>query len=252
VTIALRREDDAHLRFSVADTGIGIPESALPRVFDAFVQVDGSTARRHEGTGVGLAIVRRLVTLMGGDVGVTSEPGRGSEFWFTVATGEAAAAAAPERSAQPAVSVGTRLAEGGPADAAPLVLVADDNEVNQRVAVRVLQKLGCRVDVAANGREALTAAARGGYVLVLMDCQMPEVDGFAATRAIRALPDQRRRVPIVALTAGTQAGLREQGVASGMDAFLNKPVRIDDLRAILDRLGAARGATESPAAQTGR
>ena len=362
--------DDAMIRFEVRDTGIGIAPEVQARLFAAFSQADASTTRRYGGTGLGLTISKQLVELMGGEIGLHSEVGRGSTFWFTVrfqkrsgpstgalrerrhldglrllvvddnATnraivaqtvgawgmrastasgagealdmlrsaarrGEPFGAAAvdyhmpgmdglqlartiksdPEiatvrlalltsavqrgdaRSAQQAGfqayltkpirqsnlydCLASLMSDSGRAPAAPLItahtlgeaiaqdgarlLVVEDNIVNQRVATRMLEKMGHRVDVAVNGAEAVEAVSRNTYAAVLMDCQMPEMDGFAATIAIRRLEGTERHTPIIALTAGAMTDDRERCLAAGMDGFLAKPLVRRDLAAVLDR-----------------
>jgi PAS domain S-box-containing protein len=367
----------ALVRCEVCDTGPGIPAEVQPRLFRSFEQADGSTTRKHGGTGLGLAISKRLVGLMGGQIGLTSEPGRGSTFWFTVRLAEGVAAPPPKRNgslrglrvlvvddnatnravlkhalagwglrvteapggaealaelrsaegafalalldfqmpgmdglelarrirADPALcsvklimltSLGLRgqreqardagldgylvkpvrlsqlfdclvtvmggtgpsppaparaatTAEGGPAPAGHgrRVLLAEDNPINQSLALRLLQKLGCRVDVAGNGREAVAAAARADYALIFMDCQMPEMDGFEATAAIRKGERAARRVPIIALTASAMQGDREACLGAGMDDYLSKPLRFGDLERTLRRwLGGGAEAAE--------
>ena len=362
------------VRFEVRDTGIGIPEEARSRLFQAFSQADGSTTRRYGGTGLGLTISRQLVELMGGRIGVESAPGRGSTFWFTVplerseampasmpvpaeelagarvlivddnqtnrtilerqlttwgihavSASDAASALAHlrtgyatgrpfdlavldlqmpgtdglELAAQirsiaglahlPMVmltSVGTHgrerairqsdivatltkpvrqpqllaalaealAARGGthltarrlaPASGAPTglrtvgsrprVLVAEDNPVNQRVAVRMLERLGLGADVAADGREAIQSFSRQPYAAILMDCQMPELDGFEATARIRAREVTGHHTPIIAMTAAAMRGDRERCLAAGMDDYLSKPITIESLQAVLER-----------------
>ncbi len=225
------------LRLAVRDTGIGIPADRLDAVFESFAQAHTSTAREYGGTGLGLAICRQLAELMGGRVGVESTPGAGSTFWCELPlpthTETAPVAAAPVRAAAaaPATVAGTR------------VLLADDTSVNLAVATRMLKKLGCRVDTAVDGAEALAKARAGGYDLVLLDCHMPVLDGFGAARGIRALAGEMAQVPIVALTASVTAEEHRLCREAGMDGVLAKPVTIEQLRELL----AERTAPAAPA-----
>jgi two-component system sensor histidine kinase/response regulator len=374
-------EHEAVLRFSVRDTGIGIEESARSRLFQSFSQIDGSATRRFGGSGLGLAISRQLAELMGGEIGVESERGKGSEFWFTVKVetrpsvpaealaepglsgkrvllvtanrtlgellsaqlvlrgagviaagsvrealtlfrrayrtgkevscvlsdlqlpdGDGAALAQTiriEMDAQnpPFVLLTTLAQSNGPwksepgigasinkpvkeaslievvqrvtgsprkaaagqlntvASEAPReglglrVLVTEDNVVNQKVAVRMLQKLGCRADVAANGLEAISALQRVPYDIVLMDCQMPELDGFAATRAIRRQEGPDRHTVIIAMTANVLEGDRQKCLAAGMDDYLPKPVTAEALEEVLQSWKGREGRTVSESAK---
>jgi CheY-like chemotaxis protein len=225
---------DAHLAFAVSDTGIGIPPEGMERLFKSFSQVDASTTRRFGGTGLGLAISQRLAGLMGGTMWVESEPGRGSTFHFTVLVEPRVAptAAAPRSSAAEVdATLGGRC---------PLrVLVAEDNPVNQRVATLLLQRLGYRVTTAGNGLETLAALERADYDVILMDVEMPEIDGCEATRRIRARRHAPARPWIIALTAGAMPEDRERALAAGMNDFLTKPVRTDALSIALARAHAA-------------
>lgn len=236
----------ARARVEVIDSGIGISQERQRDVFEAFSQVDTSTARKYGGTGLGLAIVKQLVDMMGGEVGLRSSEGQGATFWFTLPfaagrfehgdnkVGMANAHSVPIRSMTDEFK--------RPADRPPLrVLLAEDNQVNQLVAKALLESLGCTVVVAADGHEAVSACRAGGYDLLLMDCQMPNLDGLEAAQQIRALERDgvlRKRVPIVALTANAFDSDRKACLAAGMDDFLAKPVRSEDLaRMIVKQTG---------------
>jgi signal transduction histidine kinase/ActR/RegA family two-component response regulator len=221
---------DVLLHFAVRDTGIGIPADKRQAIFRPFEQADGSTARKYGGTGLGLSISAHLVGLMGGRLWVDSEPGRGSTFHFT-ARFAPAPAPAPSGGAAPAPS-----AVGRPLH----ILLAEDNPVNQRVAVRTLEKRGHTVRVAGNGREAVEAWQAQRFDVVLMDVQMPEVDGFEATAAIRAREGAGRRTPIIAMTAHAMKGDRERCLAAGMDGYVTKPFQVEELFRALE---AAAGVT---------
>lgn len=232
----------AVLRFEVQDTGIGIPQECSARVFDTFMQVDSSITRRHDGTGLGLAISKQLVENMGGRIGFDSKPGEGSTFWFTLPLEPAAA----DPQSEP-VAAALRMLEGERPAAARngRILLAEDNELNRRIALRMLAGMGLKADAVVNGRLAAEAAATGRYDLILMDVHMPEMDGFTATREIRRAESPGRRTPIVAMTARAMAGDREKCLAAGMDDYLSKPVRFEDLRAVVKRWSGAR--QETPA-----
>lgn len=277
-------------RFNVTDTGIGIDEAALNRLFQPFSQVDSSLARKHGGAGLGLVICKRLVELMGGEIGVESTPGRGSNFWFTVpletvedrevdddSVAEAseawssplAALATPQiavdiapAGAEPVLSngnistnglqndgqanlqgwrenglsgVGAHYDNGQVAPVVPEILLVEDNLVNQKVALAQLARFGFTVNAVNNGREAVAAVQEHSYALILMDCQTPEMDGFEATRAIRAMEAQTQgHVPIIAMTANAMRGDREACLAAGMDDYLSKPFRPEQLRDIVN------------------
>ncbi len=228
-------DNAAHLRFEVEDTGIGIPRQAQDRLFDSFTQVDASTTRRFGGSGLGLAICRDLVRLMGGQIGFQSEPGEGSLFWFELSLGKATGATEIRREKAPKSlrHAPTRHMR---------ILVVEDNAINQKLAVRLVEREGHRADCVANGLEAVRAFEQLPYDLILMDCQMPEMDGYEATRKIRASGARGRRIPIVAMTANALKEDRQRCLAAGMDDYLPKPIDRERLRAILERYATAQAA----------
>jgi PAS domain S-box-containing protein len=227
--------DNEHaLRFEVQDTGIGIPPDKQQQIFEPFRQADGSTTRKYGGTGLGLAISKKLVELMGGRMGVVSQVGEGSTFWFEVSLPACDAPAHVRLEQQ------LRAAEQTPLTGLR-VLVAEDNFVNQKVIRRTLEKWGIEAQIANNGREALEWLSREPFHLVLMDCQMPEMDGYEATRRIRAYEQPRGlHMPIIALTANALEGDREKCLECGMDDYLTKPVNPDLLWEKLVRWGMPR------------
>jgi signal transduction histidine kinase/ActR/RegA family two-component response regulator len=236
------------IRFTVYDTGIGMAASQQSRLFESFTQGDGSSTRRHGGTGLGLAISKQLVELLGGEIGVASEPGRGSRFWFTASFGKAAPGeipAARPAARVPAVAPPARMVTAAPKRSAvqnPVamaghfrVLLAEDNEINQRITLRLLEKLGVAADAVVNGREAVEALEKRKYDLVLMDCQMPDMDGFEATAIVRSREGGTHHTPICALTANAMEGDRERCLAAGMDDYISKPVGLEKLQKAVDR-----------------
>jgi CheY-like chemotaxis protein len=221
------------LHFSVRDTGIGIPADRLDRLFQAFSQVDASTTRKYGGTGLGLAISRRLAELMGGEMWVESEVGKGTTFHFTIEAGEAEAL----ESGRSGLKQGTSAFDTGMGVRHPLrILLAEDNAVNQKVAVRLLERLGYRTDVASNGIEAIESLERQEYDVLFMDVQMPEMDGLEATRRIRGLdPKGLKAIRIIAMTANATEEDRRITLEAGMDDYISKPVRLEELVQVLLR-----------------
>ncbi len=222
-----RADDEITLRFSVTDTGIGIPSDKERFIFEPFRQADGSTTRKHGGTGLGLAICSRLVEMMGGSIWLESEVGRGSTFYFTGVF--RLSEPAPRPVAPPPSSV-TPQTEWH-------VLVAEDNALNQRVVSRLLEKQGNRVTIVNNGREALSAIERESFDMVLMDVQMPEMDGLEATARIREHEKTRGgHIPILALTAYAMQGDAERCMRAGMDGYVSKPVQPEELYRTISQL----------------
>jgi signal transduction histidine kinase/CheY-like chemotaxis protein len=266
IECGVTEDPELELAIVVRDTGIGIPAAKQAWIFEAFSQGDASTTRLHGGTGLGLAICAKLALLMGGTITVKSREGEGSEFRVTVpvarATDTAGPVAAGVPTDVPSPARSSLLQEGtppgppapGPAPApapvtkpatargvaasrrAPRVLVVEDNPVNQAVARRWLPKLGVQVAVATNGREALAVMDEHAFDAILMDIQMPEMNGLDATRTIRARESgSGRRVPIIALTANAMDTDREEALAAGMDDYVTKPLRLPELQAALER-----------------
>ncbi|HXE14099.1 MAG TPA: two-component regulator propeller domain-containing protein [Bryobacteraceae bacterium] len=234
------------IRFSVRDTGIGIPPDLFHQLFVSFSQIDNKRTRRHGGTGLGLAICRQLVELMGGTIGVESAPGKGSDFKFDIVaetsdmsldllaaqTALNAAVIAPSQNGKPP----------GESDSALRILLVEDNLINQKVAVRLLQRLGYRPDVVGNGLEGLKAVETTDYDIVIMDVQMPEMDGLEATRAIRERLPVERQPRIIGMTANAFESAKQECYTAGMDDYVSKPFTLEDLAAALQR-GAAKSTT---------
>ncbi len=220
----LSSQNEYELRFSVTDEGIGITEDQKAKLFQPFMQADPSTARNFGGTGLGLAICKRLTEMMGGNIGVESRFGEGSCFWFTIKVLPCDSGTLPTKSGIPAVLPKNTRSRNY------RLLLVEDNSINQKVALLMLKSLGYEADVATTGTEALQATARERYDLVLMDCVMPEMDGFEATRRIRRQAGFNAEVPIVAMTARAFAEDREACLAAGMSDYLSKPVREAELR----------------------
>jgi len=232
-------DDEIQLQFSVHDTGIGISEEAQKKLFQSFTQADASTTRKFGGTGLGLVISRKLVELMGGTLALTSKVGEGSTFSFTLQVPKQKADAPGDH---PPVAAFDYSGKAHPSASSEVlkdtrVLLAEDVRINQLVAVRLLQQLGCTVDIAGDGYEAVEAWRRNKYRIILMDCHMPNMDGYAATRQIRELETKQNLEPtqIIALTASTMEGDRELCLAAGMNDFTSKPMNKQALEAALIR-----------------
>lgn len=234
-----REETEAVLRFRVTDSGIGIDAETQKRLFEPFTQVDATTTRKYGGTGLGLAICRKLVNLMGGEIGVESRTGEGATFYFTARFGygaQTSGVTAAGETGLPAEDNGNPASLGRKESLLrkPRLLIAEDNHINQKVAILQLRRLGYEADVAGNGMEVLAAMEHSPYDIILMDCQMPEMDGYETALTIR----KTRPVPqpyIIALTANSMAGDRERCLASGMNDYVTKPVRSEDLAEAIGR-----------------
>ena len=230
------------VRISVVDTGIGIDAASMERMFEPFVQADVSTTRKYGGNGLGLSIAKELVELMGGIIGAESEPGHGSTFWFELPLPRVSV---PRQSFR---ERGTTVTERSRPNAdASLVLVVEDSPVNRLVTVRVLERCGFRVHVVNDGREALDALSMQRYEAVLMDCQMPEIDGYEATRELRRREGSERHTPVIAMTAHAMTGDRERCLDAGMDDYITKPVRAQTLVDVLTRWIAKGAVANAPA-----
>lgn len=215
------KNTEASIFFEIEDTGVGISDSAISKMFTPFTQADSSTRRKFGGTGLGLSICKKLVEQMKGHMGVESAVGKGSKFYFYITL--------PIGNSESQVS-SVQHRNVIPQERKIRVLVADDNTINQQIAVKMLEKIGVYADVVGNGLEALKALAERPYDLVLMDCQMPEMDGYEATRQIRTSGQTASsHIPIIAMTANAMKGDAEKCIEAGMNDYLTKPMTLEKL-----------------------
>jgi CheY-like chemotaxis protein len=247
--------EEVQLRFAVTDTGIGLSEEDQKKLFQSFSQADASMTRRFGGTGLGLAISRKLVEMMGGSIHVVSSPGKGSTFSLTMKLGKpnGACRPAPAATANGNGSAARLESSGNGAETPAIapnnsrILLAEDNPINQMVAVKQLEKLGCTAEIANNGLDAVEAHRQRNYQIIFMDCQMPEMDGYEATKKIRQMESEQNLKPawIIAMTANAMEGDAELCLATGMDDYIAKPVDHNKLITVLKRAGTG-GKVKTP------
>ena len=245
ISLKSKAGEDLVLRFVVRDTGVGLTRQEQSKLFNKFAQADSSVTRKYGGTGLGLAISKKLAKLMGGKIGVKSAPDEGSTFWFTVRCKQGDAAAELDVASPTAE---TEISANSMVGKSLRILVAEDNHVNQMVVSAVLGKAGHHIDMVSNGIEAVAAVLRCRYDLVLMDVQMPEMDGVTATRKIRDLPDEVSNIPIIAVTANAMVGDREQYLSAGMTDYISKPINPQKLASVIARLNLAEQTRPNEAA----
>jgi signal transduction histidine kinase len=240
-------EEPIRVKFSVSDTGIGLSRDQISKLFKPFVQGDQSTTRKYGGTGLGLTISRELTLMMGGNIGVESEPGKGSTFWFVIPLGKGDATN-PDLGMESGPCAPNRQPK---LRSALQILVAEDNHVNQKVVAAILSSLDCTIDFVANGREAVNAVQEKTYDVILMDAQMPEMDGPTASRMIRGLENSvKAGIPIVALKANAMKGDRERYLDAGMNDYVTKPIQPELLYYAIFRAVDAMHPPELPTAET--
>ena len=233
-------EEVVRVRVRVRDTGMGMAPETLEQLFTPFVQADSSTTRKFGGTGLGLAISKRLADLMGGTIEVESTLGEGSCFTFILPVVRRADVGIDP----PHQATGEGVLPTPPSADGARILLAADNKVNQLVAVRMLKKWGYEVVVVEDGQQAVAAVVRDHYDAILMDCQMPVMDGYDATRSIRRLPGEESNIPIIAMTANAMQGDTELCMAAGMDDYVTKPFNTAHLSSVLDQWSHGRRPTQ--------
>jgi CheY-like chemotaxis protein/two-component sensor histidine kinase len=229
--LIVKRDDVSYLRLQVDDTGIGIPKDLQADLFSRYNSANGFVAKTYGGSGLGLSICKGLVTLLGGEIGYRSTKGAGSSFWFNVPV---------EQPFDGNLGLPAPIASTGkPATRSLHILVAEDNEINREVAMGLIKNLGHRVEVVEDGAEAISRLEECDYDLILMDVQMPKLDGIQATKAIRAMPGKKAETVIVAMTAGAMSQDQERCLAAGMNDYISKPVNSDRLRLLFDSVELA-------------
>jgi signal transduction histidine kinase len=246
VSVQSRSPGAITIHCEVSDSGIGIAEHDIPRLFSDFTQVDTSNTRRFGGTGLGLAISDRLIRLMGGEIGCTPHSEGGSMFWFTLPLELPGLIGSLADDVELITDGSSPSASTQRSVLGPLILIVEDNEINAEILARMLALLGYRSETVCSGADALDAVTHGTYSTILMDCQMPVMDGFTTTHRLRAESDGELRIPVVAITATATTEDRARCLAAGMDDYLPKPIIMDRLAAVLDRWAPVPSAEDSP------